>query len=90
MSPGTHLNTEMVVRTGSKTEERIVASPEDVNGMPEAPLLQELEKGPWPSFVKEIKSAAQTNEMSADLPTPRRLRTRSRVRGFSMCRFYPL
>ncbi len=26
------------------------------------PLLDELEKGPWPSFVKEIKKAAQKSE----------------------------
>ena len=31
------------------------------------PLLDELEKGPWPSFVKEIKTAAAKNEMSNDL-----------------------
>jgi len=38
--------------------------------MPEkvdTPLLDELEKGPWPSFVTEIKSAAAWNEMSKDL-----------------------
>jgi sulfite reductase alpha subunit len=35
--------------------------------LPETPLLDELEKGPWPSFVTEIKSAAATNEMSKDL-----------------------
>ncbi len=50
-----------------ETEERIVASPEDVSGKPETPLLEQLEQGPWPSFVKEIKSAAKTSEMSADL-----------------------
>ncbi len=32
----------------------------------ETPLLNELEKGPWPSFVKEIKRAAKTNEMAND------------------------
>ena len=31
------------------------------------PKLDELEKGPWPSFVKEIKQAAKKNEMSNDL-----------------------
>ena len=31
------------------------------------PLLDELTKGPWPSFVKEIKKAAEKNEMSEDL-----------------------
>lgn len=32
----------------------------------ETPLLDELEKGPWPSFVKEIKRAAATSEMAND------------------------
>lgn len=31
------------------------------------PKLDELEKGPWPSFVKEIKKAAKKSEMSNDL-----------------------
>ncbi len=31
------------------------------------PLLDELEKGPWPSFVKEIKNARQTSPMCDDL-----------------------
>jgi sulfite reductase alpha subunit len=44
-----------------------VANSEDVSGQPKTPLLQNLEEGPWPSFVKEIKSAAATDEMSADL-----------------------
>ena len=30
-------------------------------------MLQDLEEGPWPSFVKEIKQAAENNEMAADL-----------------------
>jgi len=30
--------------------------------LPETPLLDELEKGPWPSFVKEIKRAAIESE----------------------------
>ncbi len=33
----------------------------------ESPLLDELEKGEWPSFVKEIKAAAEDNLMSNDL-----------------------
>jgi sulfite reductase alpha subunit len=32
----------------------------------DTPLVDELEKGPWPSFVKEIKRAAATNEMAND------------------------
>lgn len=35
----------------------------DVN----TPMLDELEKGPWPSFVTEIKKAAESNEMAQDL-----------------------
>ena len=35
--------------------------------LPETPLLDELEKGPWPSFVSEIKLATQGAEMCADL-----------------------
>ncbi len=31
------------------------------------PLLDELEKGPWPSFVKEIKQAAKTSPVGEDL-----------------------
>jgi len=31
------------------------------------PLLDELEKGPWPSFVKQIKSAAEKNPKAKDL-----------------------
>ncbi len=31
------------------------------------PLLDELEKGPWPSFVKEIKKEAKHNLMSNDV-----------------------
>jgi sulfite reductase alpha subunit len=32
-----------------------------VTGKVETPMLDELEKGPWPSFVKHIKSAADKN-----------------------------
>lgn len=31
------------------------------------PLLDELEKGQWPSFVSEIKSMAEDNKMCQDL-----------------------
>ena len=37
------------------------------DGLPKTPLLDELEKGAWPSFVKEIKDAASWNPMSRDL-----------------------
>ena len=37
------------------------------NGKPKTELLDQLEKGPWPSFVKEIKSACATSEASRDL-----------------------
>ncbi|MFO7653011.1 MAG: dissimilatory-type sulfite reductase subunit alpha [Candidatus Krumholzibacteriia bacterium] len=33
----------------------------------ETPLLDELEKGPWPSFVTEIKKAAATSPMAKDV-----------------------
>lgn len=33
----------------------------------ETPLLDELEKGEWPSFVKEIKTSASKNPMANDL-----------------------
>jgi sulfite reductase alpha subunit len=32
----------------------------------DTPLLDELEKGPWPSFVTEIKKAAKNSEMAND------------------------
>jgi len=35
--------------------------------IPKTPMLDELEKGAWPSFVKEIKMAAKSNPMAADL-----------------------
>ena len=35
--------------------------------LPKTPMLDELEKGKWPSFVTEIKLAAKTNPMSRDL-----------------------
>jgi len=38
-----------------------------VNKKYETPMLNELEKGEWPSFIKEIKMAAETNAMSNDL-----------------------
>jgi len=31
------------------------------------PLLDELEKGPWPSFIKDIKSCAEKSDMCKDL-----------------------
>jgi len=34
---------------------------------PKTPLLDELEEGAWPSFVKEIKSAAQASRSAQDL-----------------------
>jgi sulfite reductase alpha subunit len=35
--------------------------------LPETPLLDELEKGPFPSFVTEIKKAAQKSDMAKDV-----------------------
>ena len=37
------------------------------DGKPNTKLLDELEKGPWPSFVTEIKSAAKTSDSARDL-----------------------
>ena len=34
---------------------------------PKTPLLDELEKGKWPSFVKDMKQAAEKKPMAADL-----------------------
>jgi sulfite reductase alpha subunit len=34
---------------------------------PPTPMLDELETGPWPSFVTEIKTMAKDNQMSQDL-----------------------
>jgi len=30
------------------------------------PMLDELKKGPWPSFVKQMEKQAETNEMAED------------------------
>jgi len=35
--------------------------------LPNTPLLDELEQGEWPSFVREIKTMAQKNPMCSDL-----------------------
>jgi len=37
------------------------------DNLPQTPLLNELEKGAWPSFVKEIKMAAKRSPMCRDL-----------------------
>ncbi len=37
------------------------------NGKLNTKLLDELESGPWPSFVKEIKAAAKNNDSARDL-----------------------
>jgi dissimilatory sulfite reductase alpha subunit len=39
----------------------------DEKELPKTPKLDELESGPWPSFVTEIKRAAEDNPMSRDL-----------------------
>ncbi len=33
----------------------------------DTPLINELEKGPWPSYIKEIKRAAKKNAAAKDL-----------------------
>lgn len=42
-------------------------SPPDDAGRRETPLLDELEAGRWPSFVHEMKCAAEKSEAAADL-----------------------
>jgi dissimilatory sulfite reductase alpha subunit len=37
------------------------------NGKSKTELLDQLEKGPWPSFVKEIKQACETSDAPKDL-----------------------
>jgi sulfite reductase alpha subunit len=37
------------------------------DGKVKTELLDELEKGPWPSFVTEIKKAGQTSPVCEDL-----------------------
>ena len=37
------------------------------DNLPKTPMIDELEKGPWPSFVTEIKMAAEKNKMSRAL-----------------------
>ena len=37
------------------------------DAIPKTPMLDELEKGKWPSFVTEMKMAAETNPMCSDL-----------------------
>jgi sulfite reductase alpha subunit len=39
----------------------------DTDNKPKTPLLDELEKGPWPSFVTEIKQASQGSPVCDDL-----------------------
>ena len=49
--------------------------------MPESdtPLLDELEKGPWPSYVKEIKRMAKKNPKAKDLLAVQELSFREKV-----------
>ncbi|MGD0973961.1 MAG: dissimilatory-type sulfite reductase subunit alpha [Candidatus Korobacteraceae bacterium] len=44
-----------------------MAESKNGNGKPKTELLDELEKGPWPSFVKEIKSACAGSDSPKDL-----------------------
>lgn len=39
----------------------------DAKNKHETPMLDQLTDGPWPSFVREIKKAAEKSEMSQDL-----------------------
>ena len=40
---------------------------DSTNGKPKTELLDQLEDGPWPSFVKEIKSACDSSASARDL-----------------------
>ena len=44
-----------------------MAESKNGNGKPKTELLDELEKGPWPSFVKEIKAACAGSDSPKDL-----------------------
>jgi sulfite reductase alpha subunit len=44
-----------------------MAESKNGKGMPKTELLDELEKGPWPSFVREIKSACEGSDSPKDL-----------------------
>ncbi len=43
------------------------ASNDEKRPLPETPLLDDLESGPWPSFVSEMKRAAEKKESARDL-----------------------
>ena len=45
----------------------------------DTPLIDELEKGPWPSYVKEIKRAAKKNASAKDLLGVQELSFKDRV-----------
>jgi hypothetical protein len=49
--------------------EKVVKTNKEEEFMPkkyDTPLLDELEKGPFPSFVTEMKKAAAKSDMAAD------------------------
>src|SRR5271169_5251267 len=50
---------------GPGIKECLMAS--DTDNKPKTKLLDELEKGPWPSFVTEIKQASQGSPVCDDL-----------------------
>jgi sulfite reductase alpha subunit len=45
----------------------------------ETPLVDELEKGPWPSYVKEMKRAAKKSAAAKDLLGVQELSFKDRV-----------
>ena len=58
-----------IYRYPPETDSRVNYSAKEAIKVPESntPQLDELEKGPWPSFVKEIKRAGKKKASARDL-----------------------
>src|SRR5208337_1720865 len=61
--PYTHLSSASKYCTDNKFYKEDFLMSKDVK----TPMLDDLEKGAWPSFVKEIKKAAKTSNTAHDL-----------------------
>lgn len=60
----------MILKPLSPLYSRITSAHKEKDNMTEdskTPLLDQLEEGPWPSFVTEMKRAGEKNEMAKDL-----------------------
>ena len=53
----------------------------------DTPLLDELEKGKWPSFVKDMKQAAQKSPMAEDLLGQLELSYKEKIGHWKQCCF---